>query len=58
MGRLSEKKAEEAFDHYREGNLEAFVMTLVDYADRGVNNHTTERIFKDAIREEIAKLDE
>jgi len=54
--RKSERVAADAVAAYRDGDLRACIHMLVDYADRGVNNARTARIFKQAIDTELAAV--
>lgn len=56
MTRKSERVAAAAVAALRDGNLRACLHMLVDYADRGVQNMRTARIFKSAIDAELAAL--
>lgn len=56
MSTKSERVASEAFDSLRDGDLRECIHTLVEYADRGVRNERTARIFRCAIDSELAGI--
>ena len=54
--RKSERVAADAVAAYRDGDLRRCIHMLVDYADRGVRNARTARIFKQVIDTELAAV--
>lgn len=53
----SERIVREAFKDYRKGNFRDFLHQLIDFADKGIRNMTTEEAFKTALDAELAEFD-